>query len=271
MIYRWLLSFSILLLLSSSTAIHGAAHSSTKSFSSTYPRRSSSASSVTATSPGADDEPGTSITRRTSSGRRHTTTSLHLACMERDIATIKWELEIGSAEDINAKNPHGQTPLMLACKHRAGLAIIQHLLDEGASTDELDAVGATVLHYACEGGDSAIVELLLKKYNVSIKYCFAKGSPSDVTNNKEIKALIEYHKELREKARKAKLDAEKAALADVPWPDFSEEDGASIDPVTDFIQVSIDDEVTGIRLCKLTEGDEPDDEEWVEVSPKDTH
>ena len=228
MIYPWPLSFSILILLLSSTALHGAAPAP-------RPRGYSSASSQTAISPRGEDESSSSI-KRVSSARRNTTTLLHLACAEGDIAAIRWELETGSAEDINAKNPLGQTPLMLACQHRAGLAAIQRLLGEGASIDEVDALSATLLHYACEGGDSAVVELLLKTYNVPIKYCFAKGYPNDTTNDKIIKKLIKKHKELLECVRMA-------ALADVPWPDLAEED----------------------------KGEDADDDEWVEVSAEDTH
>jgi uncharacterized protein len=61
--------------------------------------------------------------------------------------------------DIDAVNPHGETPVMMAAM-RGDLALTRQLLDRGASVQR---EGWTPLHYAASGPDPKVVGLLLDR------------------------------------------------------------------------------------------------------------
>lgn len=61
--------------------------------------------------------------------------------------------------EIDAVNPHGETPVMMAAL-RGDLALTKQLLERGA---RIAREGWTPLHYAASGPDPKVVELLLER------------------------------------------------------------------------------------------------------------
>lgn len=62
--------------------------------------------------------------------------------------------------EINARDISGQTALMLATQHRF-IEVAKVLLEKGALLDIKDKSGKTALDYAIQGGDTALVKLLM--------------------------------------------------------------------------------------------------------------
>lgn len=63
--------------------------------------------------------------------------------------------------DVNARNPRGQTPLMMLASG-GQLSLIQKVLEAGASLNAQDELGNTALMWAAYWGHLAVVEHLLK-------------------------------------------------------------------------------------------------------------
>lgn len=93
--------------------------------------------------------------------QRGESTALHAAVREDDLASVKSLL--GDGADIQAADPAGQTPLMLAVA-RVGegyydqLDVVRYLLDKGAAVNVRDVEGKPVLMYA--GPDWLLLQLL---------------------------------------------------------------------------------------------------------------
>eukprot|EP00951_Prasinocladus_malaysianus_P005685 scaffold40052_cov18-Prasinocladus_malaysianus.AAC.2 len=97
-------------------------------------------------------------------------TALHWACKggHADTAQMLTDADMPPSQrraNVNAKDPDGNTPLILAVQSSAGanLNVVQHLLDAGADINfPIAGSQGTVLHWACEHGQEAIVMLLVK-------------------------------------------------------------------------------------------------------------
>ncbi|XP_067659847.1 histone-lysine N-methyltransferase EHMT1-like [Haliotis asinina] len=90
---------------------------------------------------------------------------LHLACYGGDVTIVKCVLSHKMA-DINSRNHLGQTPVMRAalCGH---LELFSLLLLHQPDMTLNDTVGNNILHWACRGGNIAIVTKSLSK-NIDI-------------------------------------------------------------------------------------------------------
>ena len=156
----------------------------------------------------------------TSSGRTRTVSNASSQGCSPRADDGDWALALELSDNINdASNYLRQTPLMLACLHHAGLSIIQQLLQEGADPLTQDILYNTVLHYACEGGDISVVELLLAEYNVPIKYSLSKGFPGEKTSNTAIQTLVQFHKD--ERARRHMETVADAAFVEITQDDVA--------------------------------------------------
>lgn len=95
---------------------------------------------------------------RLASRDHHGKTSLHRACIDGSIETVK-ELLIAGA-NTNATDTLEWTPLHCAAKY-GHLEITKLLIDHGADINSLGNQGSTVLHTACQNGHEEIVQYLV--------------------------------------------------------------------------------------------------------------
>lgn len=89
-----------------------------------------------------DDPPAEKPTAATSSGPSETRKKLFAAIRRNDLTEVSRML--ASDIDVNATDPFGETPLMLAALH-AGPEVLQRLLKHGADPDQANHAGATPL------------------------------------------------------------------------------------------------------------------------------
>ena len=89
---------------------------------------------------------------------------LHAAVRAGDEPAVRGLLQ--RKAKINATNESGLTPLALACS-KGNATLVAILLDAGADASIVDAVNATALHKAAQGGSVAAIQLLLKQPTVN--------------------------------------------------------------------------------------------------------
>ncbi|XP_046560883.1 ankyrin repeat domain-containing protein 50-like [Haliotis rubra] len=90
---------------------------------------------------------------------------LHLACQGGSMALVE---HLFSDSNINLKGKLGMTPIMAAA-FNGHKSVIDFLESKGAETTLLDTFGYSVLHFACQGGNMALVEHLLSDSNINLK------------------------------------------------------------------------------------------------------
>ena len=95
-------------------------------------------------------------------GQHESHTPLHCFCKEGDERGVRKLLRSDlHAEDLNARDLLGRTPLHLACKVGRGTTIVRWLLKAGAEVDAREQKNnVTPLHVACRAGCSDTVRLL---------------------------------------------------------------------------------------------------------------
>lgn len=69
---------------------------------------------------------------------------------------------LAAGADINARNPRGQTPLMMLASG-GQLALVEHVLEAGAALNAQDELGNTALMWAAYWGHLAVVETLIAR------------------------------------------------------------------------------------------------------------
>ena len=78
---------------------------------------------------------------------------------------VHMESEIFNGADINAKNALGRTPLMYAAAHASKAAVVQYLIEQGATIDACSMAGWQPLHFLAASNQEkdvlAIAEILL--------------------------------------------------------------------------------------------------------------
>ncbi len=140
-------------------------------------------------------------------------TPLHIACIHKASLDILIAL-ISAGAILDAQNYRQETPLMLACKNKCSLEKIQLLLGHGACPRRQDYQGSTVLHHACDGGNIEIATLLLEKYNVAAYACnLAAISTLDARYSPAMRALVQKHKD-RQDLERRRIYAATTAIAD---------------------------------------------------------
>ncbi|XP_067649579.1 serine/threonine-protein phosphatase 6 regulatory ankyrin repeat subunit B-like [Haliotis asinina] len=88
---------------------------------------------------------------------------LHLACQGGNIAMVQYLL---SPSNINSRGMYGWTPVMVAAVH-GHQSVFDLLVSKQADLTLLDTFGDSLLHLACRGGNSAIVQHLLSPSNIN--------------------------------------------------------------------------------------------------------
>ena len=63
--------------------------------------------------------------------------------------------------DINKKNGHGYTPLIISCREKY-IDIVKLLIENGADVNTEDEYGNTPLIYSCEENNLSIVKILIE-------------------------------------------------------------------------------------------------------------
>lgn len=82
-------------------------------------------------------------------------------CFWLDLDDNMSEFMINSGADVNFIKPDGESPLMLAARHRS-LKIIKLILEKGANVNKVNAHGFGALSIACVNRDHEIIELLVR-------------------------------------------------------------------------------------------------------------
>ncbi|XP_046560885.1 serine/threonine-protein phosphatase 6 regulatory ankyrin repeat subunit C-like [Haliotis rubra] len=90
---------------------------------------------------------------------------LHLACEGGNTALVD---HLVSNSDINLKGKMGRTPIMAAAP-KGHKSVFDFLESKGADLSMLDTFGDSVLHLACQGGNTALVEHLFSDSNINLK------------------------------------------------------------------------------------------------------
>lgn len=86
-------------------------------------------------------------------------TCLHKACIRGNVAAVTQLIRDGA--DKEAKNCHGNTPLLLACM-LGHAEIVDQLIQAGANNEAKNGLGDTPLHIVCMLGHTEIAERLLR-------------------------------------------------------------------------------------------------------------
>ena len=64
--------------------------------------------------------------------------------------------------DVNASNRFGDTPLLLACKHKFSFPVVQYLIQHGSDINCVGDRGRTPLYYACRHLNLLVVQCLVE-------------------------------------------------------------------------------------------------------------
>ncbi|XP_028406292.1 serine/threonine-protein phosphatase 6 regulatory ankyrin repeat subunit B-like isoform X2 [Dendronephthya gigantea] len=67
-----------------------------------------------------------------------------------------------NSSELSQANANGSTPIMVACKEGKN-ALVEKLLERGASLSDIDMDGMTALHYAAVSGSESTVKVLVKQ------------------------------------------------------------------------------------------------------------
>jgi ankyrin repeat protein len=97
---------------------------------------------------------------------------------------------IAAGADVNAHDIYGFTPLHIACC-RGSINTVKALVVAGADVNAQNVNRRTPLHYACNGGHAQVVQLLLEAGADSAIRNNNGNFPQDITEDKEIRDLIE--------------------------------------------------------------------------------
>ena len=117
-------------------------------------------------------------------------TALHYACNEGNLKIV--EILLNAKCDPNIQNCEKEIPLHLASK-KGYLDICKKLVENGASINTNNFDKNTPIHFACMNNDIELLKFFLTKLpNVDSKNIDGK-MPIDLTNNKEIKELLESY------------------------------------------------------------------------------
>ncbi|XP_046560884.1 putative ankyrin repeat protein RF_0381 [Haliotis rubra] len=90
---------------------------------------------------------------------------LHLACEGGNMALVD---HLVSDSNINLKGGNGRTPIMAAA-FSGHKSLFDFLESKGADLTLLDTFGDSVLHLACEGGNTALVDHLVSNSDINLK------------------------------------------------------------------------------------------------------
>lgn len=85
-------------------------------------------------------------------------TCLHLYSHHEEIQAVTWLLDRGAS--VEARQDDGRTPLHLAAERNSGTTVVGLLLDEGADSGAVDALGKRPVDYARENDKERVVDLL---------------------------------------------------------------------------------------------------------------
>ncbi|XP_048244207.1 serine/threonine-protein phosphatase 6 regulatory ankyrin repeat subunit B-like isoform X2 [Haliotis rufescens] len=90
---------------------------------------------------------------------------LHIACRGGNTAIVQHVL---SPSNINSRGTHGYTPVMVAAVH-GHQSVFDLLVSNQADLTLVDTDGYSLLHIACQGGNTAIVQHVLSPSNINIR------------------------------------------------------------------------------------------------------
>ncbi|XP_048248982.1 serine/threonine-protein phosphatase 6 regulatory ankyrin repeat subunit B-like isoform X2 [Haliotis rufescens] len=90
---------------------------------------------------------------------------LHIACNGGDTAIVQY---LVSPSNINTRGQYGWTPVMMAA-FKGHQSVFDLLVSKHADLTLVDNNGDSLLHIACEGGDTAIVQCLVSPSNVNTR------------------------------------------------------------------------------------------------------
>lgn len=85
---------------------------------------------------------------------------LHYAIENKNWEAVDYLLD--QKLDLNEKDSHARSPLYLALKNKADLETIKILIAKGASINEVDRAGYSILHYAVDFANEQVFDFLLK-------------------------------------------------------------------------------------------------------------
>jgi len=88
-------------------------------------------------------------------------TPLHHLCQWEDSWEPEAKILIEGGSDINAKNKHGDTPLMVACRWKGNADIARILIEGGSDINAKNKHGDTPLMIACRNGQINVAEVIL--------------------------------------------------------------------------------------------------------------
>ncbi|XP_071085488.1 fibronectin type 3 and ankyrin repeat domains protein 1-like [Haliotis cracherodii] len=94
-------------------------------------------------------------------GELHVDTDIHDACNRGNLPRVKRILSQGNV-DIESKEMHGRTPIMLAAYWGHG-DMFNVIMSEQPDVSKLDKDGNNILHLACYGGDMKVVKYVLSQ------------------------------------------------------------------------------------------------------------
>lgn len=106
--------------------------------------------------------------------------ALFEAAMRKDAAAVRAALDAGA--DVNARNPIGQTPLMMAAGRIGGDAVVKVLLERGADPNLKDKSPSIVPFGIFSGQTNAMIEASRVADGRSLRMLFEAGADVDLTN-----------------------------------------------------------------------------------------
>ena len=155
--------------------------------------------------------------------------ALHYSCDEGNLKIV--EILLKANCETNIKNNEKKTPLHLASK-RGYFDISKKLIENGALLNIYDAEKNTPIHYVCMGNHIELLKYFLGKLPQADSKNIYEKMPIDLTNNKEIKILLEnYLKNNENSYHKIKIyqtsDSKMKNLIDSYSGECDQEDGYS--------------------------------------------